>query len=273
VKRVRGVNVCVVLINRIPAQVHAMLHAHLATMAFAMWKPASSPHILIEVRPMCLDRLALPVYGTEHLLTLSREDGAESDRQLPILLRYREGELIEKFSNGQAGSTGAALGIELMARGDILSAAARRRLNPMQLMQMADGVSSFSEALLTCLSHNGWIPTGIELGTETGTGKARYREEVTNRDMGAFTAAAPSSVRVGEMVTMLRCVEAADGKDVLRVALEGPGEALLLSLYCAYRLPLLVASSLWEARAVTEERLPERLPDRALDLSRMAVKK
>lgn len=250
-----------------------MLRAHLATMAFAMWKPASSPHILIEVRPMCLDRLALPVYGTEHLLTLSREDGAESDRQLPILLRYREGELIEKFSNGQAGSTGAALGIELMARGDILSAAARRRLNPMQLMQMADGVSSFSEALLTCLSHNGWIPTGIELGTETGTGKARYREEVTNRDMGAFTAAAPSSVRVGEMVTMLRCVEAADGKDVLRVALEGPGEALLLSLYCAYRLPLLVASSLWEARAVTEERLPERLPDRALDLSRMAVKK
>ena len=255
------------------AAAQIMLHALLASLAFAMWKPASSPSILIEVRPMRLDRLALPVYGTEHLLTLSREDGAESDRQLPILLRYREGELIEKFSKGQAGSTGAALGIELMARGEILSAAARRRLNPMQLMQMADGVSSFSEALLTCLAYNGWIPTGIELGTETGTGKARYREEVTNRDMGAFTAAAPSSVRVGEMFTLLRCVQPADGKDVLRVALEGPGEALLLNLHCAHRLPLLVASSLWEARAVTEERLPVRLPDRALDLCRMAVKK
>lgn len=246
-----------------------MLVTLLPTLGFALWSASKQERSATAVKPMRIDRLALPVYGTEHLLQLSPVD-EDCDLILPVLLRYPDGVQLEKLGSGQVQSaSGMALGLECASRAKLFEAASRRpligepQLNPLAAMRLADGCASFSECVLKCLASNGWMPRGVELGMVGG--RSRYREEVTNREMGAFTEAAPSSVRVGELVSLLRCV-GDDGEELL-LALEGPGEALLLSLY-AGGLPMLAAEGMWEQRAVTAERLPELLPDQSVDLSR-----
>ena len=81
------------------------------------------------------------------------------------------------------------------------------------------------------------------------------------REMGMNTEAAPSSVRVGEIDTSLYC-SGADGS--LELALEGPGEAVLLAF--VGQLPLMATASTWERRAVSPDRLPAIQPGRCRDL-------
>lgn len=245
----------------------------------------------VETAPIQVDRLALPVYGAEHLLQLERvfvdgsatqamrdllEQPGEAEEKrvvLPILLRYREGEQLERLGTPGARRDGRPpgapadtspnfiLGVEVVARRGLFQAASRSPLNPFAVARAADGCASFSEALLRFLSKNGWAPRATELGV-AAEGRVRYREEVRTRDMGAFTEAAPTSVRVGEMAAVLRCEGAAGAELVLE--LEGPGEAVLFALEA--RVPLLVAAETWGRRAVRAERLPEVVPGRCTDL-------
>ena len=87
-------------------------------------------------------------------------------------------------------------------------------------------------------------------------------------DMGMFTEAAPSTVRVGELRTVLRCRRsgAPSGVDVdeLALELEGPGEAVLLA--CWGNVPLEAAGATWESRACDMDRLPECLEGSDCDL-------
>lgn len=135
------------------------------------------------------------------------------------------------------------------------------RLAPWDLLKLGDGCSSFSEALLRHLARNGWTPRAAQLGAASA-GKARYREEVGYRDMGMNTEAAPSSVRVDELETVLQCSDERGGK--LSLALEGPGEAVLLA--CVGGVPLEATAEMWERRAVSTDRLPEAQPGSCRDL-------
>ena len=87
----------------------------------------------------------------------------------------------------------------------------------------------------------------------------RYRESVTTRDMGAFTEAAPSSVRVGELDTFLHCIGSSG--ETLALQLWGAGEGVLLSHYAVELhmapLPMHVPSVTWESRAISEGKMPE----------------
>ena len=69
----------------------------IVALGFALWAPKESASSAIQVRPTRLDRLTLPVYGTEHLLQLTRieEEPVEEQKILSVLLRFREGEQLE----------------------------------------------------------------------------------------------------------------------------------------------------------------------------------
>ena len=156
-----------------------------------------------------------------------------------------------------------AVGVECAARGRLFEQADSGPLGLFGAAQAADGCSSFSEALVRHLERNGWAPQALELGAAS-SGVARYQEEpqaVSSREMGMFTEAAPSSVRVGELYTALRCTRAAGGggrDEELTLELEGPGEAVLLS--CFVDVSLQVAAATWEQRAVGAAELPEVQP-------------
>jgi hypothetical protein len=180
----------------------------LLVLAFApaLWEQAAGPAPAVSLRPMRLSRLALPVYGSEHLLLLSRAETTEPaalSHVLPVLLRFREGEQLEALDSGESAPS-AAIGIEIAARRRLFQAAASRPLGPWDLLKLGDGCASFAEALVRFIVRNGWTPDALELGTAV-EGKVRYREEVGMRDMGMNTEAAPSSVRVGELEAVLRC--------------------------------------------------------------------
>lgn len=72
-----------------------------ATHGFALWQKAGAvPQSPVRLTPQRLSRLALPVYGAEHLLIFTGE--SESDRVLPVLLRYREGDQLEQLDEQMA---------------------------------------------------------------------------------------------------------------------------------------------------------------------------
>jgi hypothetical protein len=237
---------------------------HLAAITLGL-SPTLTSNANVRLLPQRLSRLVLPVYGAEHLLIYSHGVKAES-RVLPVLLRYREGEQIEQLAI--APPSGAA-GLECMARGRLFEAITQRRLAPWDLMSLGSGCNSFSEALLRCLAQNGWKPRSVGLGAVTGSGFARYREAaVSQREMGMFTEAAPASVRVGELDTVLRCSREG-ASDELILALDGPGEAVLLAAAFGggEGLPFETTETTWERRAVAVERLPELQTGRCTELN------
>ena len=204
-------------------------------------------------------------------------DGEPADPAvLPVLLRFREGEQLLQLDEQVAKAvrppvSATAVGVECAARGRLFEAAAGKRLAPWDLLKLGDNCACFSEALLRHLAVNGWEPVAATLGAEVPGGKARFREEgadVSTLDMGMFTEAAPSTVRVGELRTVLRCRRsgAPSGVDVdeLALELEGPGEAVLLA--CWGNVPLEAAGATWESRACDMDRLPECLEGSDCDL-------
>ena len=226
--------------------------------------PAVGGQKTVDVKPVRLDRLALPIYGTEHLLQLKRVGMDSDDKVLPVLLRFREGEQLQQLGEGGLQRTPAMeLSLECAARAKLFKAASKQAIGPFAFLNLADGCNRFSEVVLRHLAQNAWEPRYVELDSASA-GKARYREEVTNRDMGAFTEAAPSSVRVGETVTLLCCE--APGGEQLTVELDGPGEGIMLSWECGFDLPLRVPTPIWEERAVVSERLPLFIDDSGTDL-------
>ena len=236
------------------------------TSGFALWQtspvgPVAAPPV--RLTPTRLSRLVLPVYGSEHLLLFSKQDEDDA-RVLPVLLRFREGEQLEKLSADESPPGAMAIGVECAARVKIFQAASRSALAPWDLMRLGDGCASFSEALLRFLSRNGWTPLAAELGA-SAVGVTRYREEaaVSNREMGMFTEAAPATVRVGELATALQCT-GREGGEELTLELEGPGEAVLLA--CYGEVPLQAAAATWEQRAVLADSLPEVQDGRCTDL-------
>jgi len=231
----------------------------------ALWEARGVARPPVPLVPQRLSRLALPVYGSEHLLLFrARGTEEEEERVLPVLLRFREGEQLERLADDATvpASPAAAVGVECAARSKLFQAASRARLAPWDLLNLGDGSPSFFDALLRFLTRNGWKPVAALLGAASA-GKARYREDVGYRDMGMNTEAAPSSVRVGELASMLQCV-GDDGGTELSLALEGPGEAVLLA--CAGGLPLEATADTWEQRSVPCDRLPEVQPGRCRDL-------
>ena len=71
-------------------------------------------------------------------------------------------------------------------------------------------------------------------------------------------------MRVDELETVLRCRSSGGAGDELSLALEGPGEAVLLA--CIGGVPLEATADTWARRAVLPERLPEVQPGRCRDL-------
>lgn len=150
------------------------------------------------------------------------------------------------------------VGVECAARARLFQAAVARRIAPWDLLRLGDGCSSFFEALLRFLSRAGWRAEVCVLGAEVGSGVARYREEagaIKSLNLGPteWNAEAPTSIRIGEVRTTLQCVD--DGGRSLSLELEGPGEAVLLA--CWGGVALEASHAIWEARAVTRDRLPE----------------
>ena len=234
-------------------------------LTLGLWQnPASKPLPPVPLIPDSCSRLALPVYGAEHLLQFRRTDDESDADVLPVLLRYREGEQLEQLGDvDQQFTSSAAIGVECAARGKLLSAIVRRPLAPWDLLKLGDGCASFTEALLKLLEREGWRPNVLQLGAAAG--KSRYREDdVGMRDMGANTPAAPSSVRVGELLTALRCTRIG-GDEQLALELEGPGEAVLLARVGG--VPLEATAATWEKRAQSADRLPELRPESRRDLS------
>lgn len=85
----------------------------------ALWQTTGSAgSSIVRLTPTRISRLALPVYGAEHLLLLACDDA--STDVLPVLLRYREGEQLEQLGDAApSASSGTPLGVECAARGRI----------------------------------------------------------------------------------------------------------------------------------------------------------
>ena len=124
-----------------------------ATCAFPLWQTPTGAAIAeppVRLTPLKLSRLTLPVYGTEHLITFGRE---ESETILPVLLRYREGELIEELDDElrqgrRPAPAAAAVGVECAARSRLFEAISGERTAPWDLLKLGDGCACFSEAVL-----------------------------------------------------------------------------------------------------------------------------
>lgn len=238
----------------------APMFAVLSATAFPLWQTTAAPRLPpVPLVPSAISRLMLPIYGSEHLLQFVRSESKDHDVELvlPLVVRFREGEQLERLADGDVTSVAStAVGVECAARGRLFQAIAQRSLMPWDLLKLGEDCDDFNQALLRCLAQNGWQPSVLQLGAAGGGGKARYREEeIGYRDMGANTPAAPSSVRVGELSTALICTRVDGGQEVLQLELEGPGEAVLLARKGGVRVEATAAT--WEQRAVTPERLPE----------------
>lgn len=214
---------------------------------------------LVAVEPRKLLRLRNSVYGSEALLLFGREDSTGT--LLPTLLTFDQGSALEEAlgagSSAAAGPFGAInLAGKLLARTEFFEAAARRRIGAWEMAQKAQGANGLAEAMVSHLSACGLEPRSVRLGTAD---EEREVSTVGMRDMGANTPAAPSSVRLtAQLPATLLCEDGA--AQVLGVPLGGAADAVILARHAAMRgssLPLLVAPSLWELRAVAPDKLPE----------------
>ena len=219
---------------------------------------------LIEVRPLRISRLTLPVYSSEHCLHLVRSDDDSDDgRVLPVLLRFAEGERLERFFGGITESI--PLSVECIARKKLFEAAASRSFAPWDMIGVADGCSSLSAAVLRFAAQQGWSPQGATLYLESelftgGTGVARYREEYASSAselQGEKRGCWSGPLRNGEVASLLRCTGDDRAKE-LSLELDGPGEAVLFAR--EGRIALSVSEETWDKRAVEVEQLPEAQP-------------
>jgi len=221
--------------------------ALLSLSALSSWLKPGNAQIATPDRaidPVCLARLELPRYGSEHLL-VCRERGRSM--LLPLLLEWTDGERLgrEAVSGAVDKSTGfladVALGAALLGRRRFFDAAgcaaAKRRPG-----------DDLTAVLLRSLESAGLRPVVVRLTPPPGGGAVRYM------DMGVNTPAAPAGVALATASASLVC-RAADGEDRL-LPLEGAGEAVALALRCP-GLEVAVDEALWEEHAVeSEESLP-----------------
>ena len=224
----------------------------LVVAAFALAPPQS-----VTVTPLRLSRLLLPVYSSEHLLQLGRDSGdcdsGDCDgRVLPVLLRYSEGERLERVNSPMM-----PLALECVARRQLFEQAGATELSPWALWALADGCSNLAESLLRFLASKGWTATAVVLTLESA-GVARYREDPS--------VSRSRPLRPFELVARLQCTR--NNEATLALELDGPGEAVLCSRQGG--LPLLIAAETWADRAVESERLPE-VSGACIDLSALLV--
>ena len=212
----------------------------------------------IGVRPVRLVRLTNSVFGAEHLVLLSRDAEAEDDDALlPTLLDFNQGSALEQQCTGAVDFFGVVG--QVLARRDFFEAAAQQEVTLWQLAQLAQRGLPLTALLAAHLESYGLQPLRCELDAP---GRRRGESAVRMRDMGAFTGAQPSSVRLdGGLEASLVCDDRR-GVPLLRrsqrrVALAGVADAVLLATHYAPVLELRVPSALWDARAVAPARLPE----------------
>ena len=208
---------------------------------------------LRQVVPHRMERLELPLYGAEHLLLLRSMDAAEAaadPRLLPALLPFQDGQRLEQLAQGEKASASALeLSALLLARREFFEAAAGRSrpdLSAPWALLALNSHPSLAAAMLHFLSRCELTPSEVVLSAE-GAG------EVRSRDLGAFTGAQPSSVKLGELSATLLCTARGDKPitpNLRQLRLEGAAEAIEVSRLCG--APLLVDQQLWRSAAVDD---------------------
>lgn len=216
---------------------------------------------LLPLAPRAVGRLKLPTYSSEHVLLFTRADSAEDARVLPVLLRYSTGTRLEQLAKDGVLTNSVPLSMECIARKSLFEAVSGKAMAPWDMVGVDDGCSTLPEAVIRFATQNGWAAQCVLLSLEaelyTGTtGVARYREEYTAGPNAARSVAGPQPLRLGELAAALRCAgdSRSDGDD-LTIELDDPGEAVLYGRLV--QLPILITEETWEARALTQEVLPE----------------
>ena len=208
------------------------------------------------MRPTKLLRLLNSVYGSDSILLFERQDNDSEDRLLPTLLTYDQGCALEDTLQQSRGAFDSfSLAGKLLARIDFFETAAKSKLGAWEVAQRAQSADGLADAMVRHLIACGLQPCTLTLGSAD-----EEQEAVRMRDMGANTPAAPSSVRLtAQLSATLMCQTTA--AQAAAVPLGGAGDAVILGRYASNvmgrPLPLVVSPSLWEARAVVPERLPE----------------
>jgi hypothetical protein len=217
---------------------------------------ASPAHALLAVRPVSFGRLALPIYGAEHLLILRlTEETGEAGLRLPLVCSYDQGSRLEAALTRPAERPiGLALSADVLQRKAFFEAASGQQLSLWDCggLPAALKTSTLPETMIAHLQAWGLSPVQLELGGMSSI------SAVGMRDMGANTPAAPSSVRPDDLPAALVCRRDDDPSGAIgALPLESAAEAVLLARAAKVDLPLLVAEALWEQRAVAPSRLPE----------------
>ena len=205
----------------------------------------------VELVPHSLCQLTLPLYGREHLLLFERQH--DEARLLPALLCYADGAELARVP-GAASSNTLGGGAALWPHRATFEAAIGRSLALWDLARLANGRRDVPSALLALLRSESLVPRRTVLGPARVAASG-----VRMRDLGAFTGAAPSSVRLDELGACLECSRgcspaAAEGEPVA-LPLASAALAVLLHLHAA-QVPIVIAAADWERLATTEAKLP-----------------
>lgn len=220
--------------------------------------------LFVPIKPTRLARLELPVYGSEHLLLLGRapEEGEHDEddggRVVPLLLEYADANMLEQTLKGRDPS-GLALGGYLLGRKELFEAAAGASLGAGDMWRLMSSEKSFAGAVQSHLQRCALSAQCIIIGPLAAPKAKTWAQgassgEVLERDLGAFTGAQPSSVRLSSLPTTLLC-DRAGGEQQVALTLTSAAEAAALTW--TQPLPWCMEASTWAERAIDPERAPE----------------